>query len=31
MNQQLTIQDEITKLKLDTIYIEQLARKVFNG
>ena len=29
MNQQLAIQSEITKLKLDTIYIEQLAREKF--
>lgn len=29
MNQQLAIQDEITKLKLDTMYIEQLAREKF--
>ena len=27
MNQQLAIQSEITKLKLDTMYIEQLARE----
>ena len=29
MNQQLAIQTEITKLKLDTMYIEQLAREKF--
>ncbi|MAV93466.1 MAG: hypothetical protein CMG01_04845 [Candidatus Marinimicrobia bacterium] len=29
MNQQLAIQSEITKLKLDTMYIEQLAREKF--
>ena len=29
MNQQLAMQNEITKLKLDTIYIEQLAREKF--
>ena len=29
MNQQLVIQTEITKLKLDTMYIEQLAREKF--
>ena len=29
MNQQLAIQSEITKLKLDTIYIEKLAREKF--
>tara|TARA_B100001142_G_C13772303_1_gene437691 strand:- start:34 stop:348 length:315 start_codon:yes stop_codon:yes gene_type:complete len=29
MNQQISIQDEITKLKLDTLYIEKLAREKF--
>ena len=29
MTQQLAIQSEITKLKLDTMYIEQLAREKF--
>ena len=29
MNQQLAIQSEITKLKIDTMYIEQLAREKF--
>ena len=28
-NQQISIQNEITKLKLDTLYIEQLAREKF--
>ncbi len=29
LNQQISIQNEITKLKLDTLYIEQLAREKF--
>ncbi|SVC82327.1 uncharacterized protein METZ01_LOCUS335181, partial [marine metagenome] len=29
LNQQISIQNEITKLKTDTLYIEQLAREKF--
>jgi cell division protein FtsB len=29
LNQQISIQNEITKLKIDTLYIEQLAREKF--
>ena len=29
LNQQISIQNEITKLKIDTLYVEQLAREKF--
>ena len=29
LNQQISIQNEITKLKTDTLYVEQLAREKF--